>query len=75
MTTFQRMAVEDGRLVPTFTKVVNQAELTADCWLIQFRGVKACEDCEFLNTPDCGGKSIRKAIREGRYSADGLPGA
>ena len=74
MTTFQKVTVKDGELVPTFTKVVNQAELTADCWMIQFQGLGACESCEFLDTPDCGGKGILKAIEGGSYPITGLPG-
>lgn len=31
MTIYQKMQVENGQLVPTFTKVVNQKDLTSDC--------------------------------------------
>ena len=41
---------------------VKQADLTSECWLIQFRGLSACRECEFLNTAECGGKKIRKTL-------------
>jgi len=30
-------------------------ELTSECWLVQFRGLEACVDCELFNTRECGG--------------------
>jgi hypothetical protein len=41
----------------------NQSRMTGECWLIQFRGLAACEDCEALDTPDCGGQNIRKTLK------------
>lgn len=54
------------------TFIINQANLTSDCWLIQFQGMEACEKCEFENTPDCGGKDIIKRIADGKYPPTGI---
>jgi hypothetical protein len=43
-------------------KSIKQSELSGECWLVQFNGLKACETCEYLNTSDCGGKNIRKTL-------------
>lgn len=37
---------------------VNQAHMTSECWMIQFKGLSACNDCEFKNTSQCGGPGI-----------------
>jgi len=42
-----------GRSIP-------QAELTAECWLVQMAGLERCETCEFVDTEECGGVDIRK---------------
>ena len=54
------------------TVIVNQAELTSDCWLIQMQGIEACENCEFKDTTECGGKSILKRIANGKYPSVGI---
>ena len=41
---------------------IPQKKLTSECWMIQFTGLKACENCEFLNTDECGGKQIREKL-------------
>ena len=41
-------------------KTINQNEMTAECWGVQFDGLAACERCEYKDTPDCGGQEIRK---------------
>jgi hypothetical protein len=41
---------------------VKQSEMTAECWLVQFGGLKACETCEARDTEDCGGKEIRRTL-------------
>lgn len=51
---------EDLKVVEV--KTVHQNNLTSECWLVQFRGLKACEDCEVLDTSECGGKQIRKTL-------------
>jgi hypothetical protein len=65
----------------TMTVMVPQGAMTSECWLIQFRGHKACDDCEFVNTDECGGPEIRKTgmnekgfvvpIREGSVNLSG----
>ena len=42
------------------TKVIKQADLTTECWLIQIWGKEHCKSCEFRGTKECGGKRIRK---------------
>lgn len=61
---YQKAKIDNGKLIIAESKVINQSELTADCWLIQFDGLKACNDCEFLDTEDCGGINIRKSLLE-----------
>jgi len=62
MVTYNKSKIENGKLVVTESKQIDQSELTADCWLIQFDGLSACKDCELLNKPDCGGREIRKRL-------------
>ena len=61
---YQKAKIENGQMVITETKVIDQSKLTSDCWLIQFSGLSACETCDCLNTPDCGGQAIRKQLLE-----------
>jgi len=35
--------------------VLPQNSLDESCWLVQFRGLDACYDCEVLGSDDCGG--------------------
>ena len=42
--------------------IIKQKNLTSECWLIQFKGLNACKDCEFKNTSNCGGKNIIKTL-------------
>ena len=51
---------------------VNTANLTNECWTIQFRGLAACEDCRYKDTADCGGTRIIKKITEGKYPTTGI---
>ncbi len=55
------------------TKVINQAQLTSDCWMLQAWGLPYCRDCDLLATEDCGGYRIRKLILQSKYPVDGLP--
>jgi len=59
------------------SKTISQSNLTADCWLIQFWGLKACDDCPLKDTSECGGQEIRaNLIQSGEYGKikrDGLP--
>jgi len=32
------------------------------CWTIQLFGMNHCRGCEFLNSKECGGESIRQLI-------------
>ena len=59
---YQKAEVKDGQVVITESKEIDQSKLTSDCWLIQFNGLSACETCEFVNTPDCGGQAIREQL-------------
>lgn len=42
------------------TRKINQAQLTSECWDVQFWGLSQCGSCKVKDTPDCGGKEIRK---------------
>lgn len=59
------------------TKTINASDLTSDCWLIQFWGLEACEDCELSGTAECGGKEIRISLimtgEYGKITESGLP--
>jgi hypothetical protein len=48
------------RLQTAPVKRVKQSSLTGECFLIQIYGTAACADCAAKDTPDCGGKEIRK---------------
>ena len=45
---------------PVTVKRIKRRDLTAECWLIQMHGTKACDHCDVRDTPDCGGQEIRK---------------
>jgi len=51
---YQKAKIENGQIVITESKVMGQNKLTSDCWLIQFNGLSACENCDIKDTPDCG---------------------
>jgi hypothetical protein len=42
------------------TTIINQALLSPECWIVQFRGLAACETCPEKDTEECGGKKIRE---------------
>jgi hypothetical protein len=42
---------------------VDQKNLSSECWLIQFQGLRACDNCDLKNTDDCGGQNIRKTLQ------------
>ena len=52
---YQEATVENGSIKITKSVEIDQNKLTADCWLIQFNGLSACNTCEFKNTEECGG--------------------
>lgn len=60
----QKAKIENGKMIITDTKVIDQSKLTSDCFLIQFDGLSACENCSELDKPDCGGQAIRKQLLE-----------
>lgn len=63
---YSKAKIENGRIVTTDTRVIDQSTLTADCWLIQFEGLAACESCKMSGTPECGGGDTLVRMKEGR---------
>ena len=61
---FKTGYLENGELKFKDEIEINQNELTSDCWLIQIRGLKACEECNLKNTEDCGGQEIIKKLNK-----------
>ncbi len=61
---YQKAKIENGQVIITESKEIKQSELTSDCWPIQFNGLSACKTCEFVNTAECGGQTIRKQLLE-----------
>ena len=59
---YQKAEIKDNQIVITESKEIDQDTLTADCWLIQFSGLSVCENCEVKDTPNCGGRAIRKRL-------------
>ena len=59
---YQKAKIENGQIVITDTKIIDQSKLTSDCLLIQFNGLSACKHCPAKDTPDCGGQAIRKRL-------------
>jgi len=57
---YKQMKYENGKMVEVETKVIDQGQLSSECWLIQFRGKAACRDCELKGTSECGGGDILK---------------
>ena len=47
-------------LKTTKVRIVHQANLTSECLLVQFMGLKHCNTCEYKDTSECGGQAIRK---------------
>jgi hypothetical protein len=45
----------DANMNAVETIEIDQGSLTADCWLVQIKGIRACAECEYLKKPDCGG--------------------
>lgn len=43
------------------TYKIKQADMTSECWAVQFEGKDACKKCEFRGTKECGGKTIIKS--------------
>jgi len=60
----QKASIKNGQIVITESKQVNQDKLTADCWLIQFNGLSACDTCDIKGTSDCGGGETLKRLQQ-----------
>jgi hypothetical protein len=65
---YQKAKIENGQMVITESKIIDQNKLTSDCWLIQFSGLSACETCEVKNTSECGGQAIRGQLLLDRWN-------
>lgn len=59
---YQKAKIENGKVVITESKQVDQSKLTADCWIVQFNGIEACNECEYRDTKDCGGGETLKKL-------------
>lgn len=46
--------------MPSQVRMVKQANLTSECFMVQFMGLEACQACEVRGTKECGGKKIRQ---------------
>ena len=59
-------------------KRIKQSDLSAECFSIQIFGVTQCLTCEYLGKRDCGGKKIRKTLKNEKgiiIGFEGLPSA
>lgn len=68
-----RQYIDTGDAFKVQSKIINQGNLTSDCWMVQFWGLSACKRCELEGSEDCGGKKILEKIKAGKYSSQGLP--
>ncbi len=44
---------------------IPQEQLTSECWIVQFKGLKGCEmdqGCPYINTDKCTGQNIRNTL-------------
>lgn len=74
------MKLSGEGLKPVKAKIINQMDLTSDCWSVQIWGLPYCsgfgdpnKKCGYLATDECGGYRIRKMILSGKYPVNGLP--
>jgi hypothetical protein len=44
-------------------ETVGSQDLTPECWGVQIWGLRHCDECEFKDTEECGGKEIRETGR------------
>ena len=56
--------LENGELKFKNEKEIEQSTLTSDCWLIQFKGLMACNTCELKDTDECGGGDTLKRLTD-----------
>jgi len=61
MVKYEEVELVDGELVVTESREIDQNNLTSECWIVQFQGLKAYETCELRDTDECGGKEIRES--------------
>jgi hypothetical protein len=66
---YQTAAIENGKMVITSSKEIDQRSLTADCWLVQFQGLSACKTCQYKRKKNCGGGMTLKALRKKAIAA------
>jgi len=52
---YQEAHIENNKIMIDSAKQIDQDTLTNDCWLVQFNGLSACENCENKGTNECGG--------------------
>lgn len=62
---YERVVLRDGRLVPVESRIIDQSTLTTDCWMVQFRGLDACDECEYRDTNECGGGDTLEEMKGG----------
>ncbi|MFC1453619.1 hypothetical protein ACFLQL_00380 [Verrucomicrobiota bacterium] len=48
------------------TRTINTADLTSECWMVQFLGLTACNNCAERGRRTCGGKEIREGLLNGK---------
>jgi hypothetical protein len=54
--------IKEGEMsMVTKAHTIRQADMTGECWAVQFEGKEACKKCEFSGTKECGGKAIIKS--------------
>ena len=46
--------------------VAEQSKLTSECWSVQLFGLDYCETCPLRDTPECGGRNIRRTGRNSK---------
>lgn len=44
-------------------KIIDQPKVSSECWSVQFHGIKYCITCDLKDIDECGGKNIRKTLR------------
>lgn len=48
-----------------FSFTVPAGHLTAECLLVQMKGLPTCQECNRRDTANCGGQEIRKTGKNG----------
>lgn len=59
--------IENNELKFGNTKQIDQAKLTPDCFLVQFKGLEACNTCELKGTDECSGGEILRNLHKKIY--------